>query len=107
MSFHQIQRQQGPPIPQLLAFWTSRGGVLRPYRLRAGLACFAALADAGCRHKLIVFGALKLRAFGWINKALGNLKASLAVAVHPLDYRQRAEHAQNAQHAQRDLAAFA
>ncbi|MBM3562389.1 MAG: IS1595 family transposase [Alphaproteobacteria bacterium] len=46
-----------------------------------GLACFCALADAGCRHTAIVTGsgakAAKTPAFKWVNTALGNIKAAL------------------------------
>jgi transposase-like protein len=46
-----------------------------------GLACFAAVVDAGCSHKAIVTGsgpkAAKTPAFKWVNTALGNIKAAL------------------------------
>lgn len=46
-----------------------------------GLACFSAVADAGCAHTAIVTGsgarAAKTPAFKWVNTALGNIKAAL------------------------------
>jgi ribosomal protein L37AE/L43A len=46
-----------------------------------GLACFAAVIEAGCTHTAIVTGsgaqAAKTPAFKWVNTALGNIKAAL------------------------------
>ncbi|MGB5084186.1 MAG: transposase, partial [Methylocystis silviterrae] len=46
-----------------------------------GLACFSAVADAGCSHQAIVTGsgpkAAKSPTFKWVNTALGNIKAAL------------------------------
>ena len=46
-----------------------------------GLACFAAVVDAGCTHTAIITGsgaqAAKTPTFKWVNTALGNIKASL------------------------------
>jgi transposase-like protein len=46
-----------------------------------GLACFAAVAEAGCAHTAIVTGsgskAAKTPTFKWVNTALGNIKAAL------------------------------
>ncbi len=60
-----------------------------------GLACFAAVADAGCTHAPMVVGSLKPRElpeFKWVNTALGNLKTTLAGAYHSLKYRKYASH---------------
>ena len=47
-----------------------------------GLACFAAVADAGCRHEVVKTGsgaaAARKPAFKWVNTALGNIKAAIA-----------------------------
>jgi ribosomal protein L37AE/L43A len=47
-----------------------------------GLACFAAVAEAGCRHEAIKTGsgaaAARTPAFKWVNTALGNIKAAIA-----------------------------
>jgi transposase-like protein len=62
--------------------------------LSDGLACFAAVADAGCIHTPRVVGALKPRdlpEFQWINTVLGNLKTSLAGALHAFNYRKYAD----------------
>ncbi len=46
-----------------------------------GLACFAAVAEAGCTHTAIKTGsgpqAVKAPAFKWVNTALGNIKSAL------------------------------
>ena len=56
-----------------------------------GLACFSAVADAGCLHLPMVVGSLKPRdlpSFKWVNTVLGNLKTTLAGAFHALNYRK-------------------
>ena len=66
-----------------------------------GLACFAAVVDAGCIHEPIVVGSRKPRdlpEFKWVNTVMGNLKTSLAGAFHALKYGK---------YGQRYLAAFA
>lgn len=66
-----------------------------------GLACFAGVLDAGCRHHPTVVGARKpkdLPEFGWINTVLGNLKTSLGGAYHAFGF---------AKYGTRYLAAFA
>jgi ISXO2-like transposase domain/Transposase zinc-ribbon domain len=46
-----------------------------------GLACFAAVAEAGCRHEVVRTGsgaaAARTPAFKWVNTALGNIKAAI------------------------------
>ena len=46
-----------------------------------GLACFAAVTKAGCRHTVIKTGsgarAARTPAFRWVNTALGNIKAAI------------------------------
>lgn len=69
--------------------------------LSDGLACFTAVAEAGCQHQPIVAGGRKpkeLPEFLWINTVLGNLKTSLGGAYHAFDF---------AKYASRYLAAFA
>jgi hypothetical protein len=54
------------------------------------LRCFAADADAGCMHVPTVVGALEPRdvpEFKWIDTLLGNLKITLAGALHSLNLR--------------------
>jgi ribosomal protein L37AE/L43A len=47
-----------------------------------GLACFGAVADAGCAHQVIKTGsgaaAARTPAFKWVNTALGNIKAAIS-----------------------------
>jgi len=66
-----------------------------------GLACFAGVTDAGCRHQPTTVGTRKpkdLPEFRWINTILGNLKTSLGGAYHAFDF---------AKYGTRYLAAFA
>jgi hypothetical protein len=60
-----------------------------------GLACFAAVADAGCVHFPTVVGERKPRdlpEFAWVNTVLGNLKTTLAGAHHAFNYGKYAAH---------------
>ena len=69
--------------------------------LSDGLACFAAVTDAGCTHSAEVVGQRKPRdlpQFKWINTVLDNLKTMLSGAYKAFGY---------AKYAQRYLAAFA
>ncbi len=54
-----------------------------------GLACFAAVADAGCQHRPVVVGTPKPRdlpQFKWVNTIVGNLKTSFGGAYHAFDF---------------------
>lgn len=54
-----------------------------------GLACFAAVREAGCEHHFTVVGSAKPRAlpqFKWVNTVLGNLKTSLSGAHHAFKF---------------------
>ncbi len=65
-----------------------------------GLACFAAVAEAGYTHQRTVMAGRKPDAvpqFRWINTVMGNLKTSLSGAYHAFNFRK---------HAARYLAAF-
>src|SRR5450759_4811240 len=69
--------------------------------LSDGLACFAAVTEAGCEHQAIIVGGRKPKdvpEFLWVNTILGNLKTSLGGAYHAFDF---------AKYAVRYLAAFA
>jgi len=77
-----------------IAQWA--GASLRPGTvvLSDGLACFAAVRQAGCVHHPRVVGGLKPRdlpEFKWVNTVLGNLKTTLAGAYHALKYRKYAQ----------------
>jgi hypothetical protein len=69
--------------------------------LSDGLACFAAVTEAGCQYQAIIVGGRKpkdLPEFLWLNTILGNLKTSLGCAYHAFDFGK---------YASRYLAAFA
>lgn len=58
-----------------------------------GLACFAAVTEAGCSHQPTVMAGRKPREvpeFRWINTVLGNLKTSLSGCYHAFDFRRYA-----------------
>jgi hypothetical protein len=66
-----------------------------------GLACFAAVTEAGCQHQAIIVGGRKpkeMLEFTWLNTVLGNLKTSLGGAYHAFGF---------AKYAPRYLGAFA
>ena len=59
--------------------------------LSDGLACFAAVTDAGCTHRAEVAGKRKPRdlpQFKWVNTLLGNLKTMVSGAYKALGYRK-------------------
>ncbi|GEM_PF-1826363 len=59
-----------------------------------GLACFGAVADAGCTHHPTVMAGRKPRdvpEFKWINTVLGNLKTSLSGCYHAFDFQKYAQ----------------
>ncbi len=65
-----------------------------------GLACFAAVTEAGCSHHPTVMAGRKPKAvpeFRWINTVLGNLKTSLSGCYHAFGFQK---------YASRYLAAF-
>ena len=62
--------------------------------LSDGLACFAAVTEAGCVHAPQVVGTRKPRdlpQFKWVNTILGNLKTSLHGAFHSLAWAKHAD----------------
>jgi len=56
-----------------------------------GLACFGAVADAGCAHQVIKTGsgaaAARTPAFKWVNTALGNIKAAIVGTYRAIDQK--------------------
>src|SRR5690554_1532267 len=58
-----------------------------------GLACFSAVAEAGCSHCPTVMAGRKPKdvpEFQWINTVIGNLKTSLSGCYHAFDFRKYA-----------------
>lgn len=58
-----------------------------------GLACFSAVAAAGCTHRPTGMPGRKPKGppeFPWINIVLGNLKTSLSGSYHAFDFRHYA-----------------
>jgi len=72
----QNNRIEANQIVRATRFYTVKDEVVSD-----GLACFAAVAEAGCTHTAIKTGsgpqAAKAPAFKWVNTALGNIKSAL------------------------------
>lgn len=63
--------------------------------LSDGLACFAAVVDAGCTHRVEIVGERKpkdLPQFKWVNTVLGNLKTMMSGAYKAVVYGKYADH---------------
>ena len=80
----QIKSSFGPSKPSAaLRSESSQSTALKPGAniVSDGLACFAAVTQAGCLHTSIKTGsgkqAVRTPAFKWVNTALGNIKAAL------------------------------
>jgi transposase-like protein len=56
-----------------------------------GLACFAAVTDAGCSHQVVKTGsgpaAARTPAFNWVNTALGNIKAAIVGTYRAIEQK--------------------
>ncbi len=56
-----------------------------------GLACFGAVADAGCSHQVVKTGsgapAARTATFKWVNTALGNIKAAIVGTYRAVDQK--------------------
>lgn len=85
------------PVPgftlKAVAAWAS--GHLAPGSavFSDGLACFGAVAEAGCSHHPTVMAGRKPKEvpeFKWVNTVLGNLKTSLSGCYHAFDFRKYA-----------------
>ena len=62
--------------------------------LSDGLACFAAVTEAGCTHRVEIVGQRKPRdlpQFKWVNTVLGNLKTMLSGAYKAFGYGKYAD----------------
>ena len=63
--------------------------------LSDGLACFGAVTEVGCTHRVEVVGKRKPRdlpQFKWVNTVLGNLKTMLCGAYRSFGYSKYADH---------------
>lgn len=75
--------------------WSEQHIVAGSTVISDGLACFNAVADAGCAHEKIVCGggraSVEAPEFYWVNTILGNLKSSLRSTYHAIrpEYAQR------------------
>jgi hypothetical protein len=88
-------------ISEAIAKWAKARLLPNTTVLSDGLACIAAVTEAGCVHTPKVDGTHKPRhlpEFKWVNTVLGNLKTMLASAYKALKFRK---------YAQTYLAAFA
>ncbi len=81
------------PVPgftrKAIADWAGAGLGLGCVVFSDGLACFAGVTDAGCRHRPTVAGDRRPRdlpEFKWINTRVGSLKTSFGGACHAFDF---------------------
>ena len=93
------------PVPGFtslaISIWAKANLAVGTSVLSDGLACFAAVTDAGCTHTAEVVGQRKPRdlpQFKWVNTVLGNLKTMISGAHKAFGY---------AKYADRYLSAFA
>ena len=74
-----------------IAHWAKRHLSADSYVVSDGLACFAAVTDAGCQHTYIVTGGgpdcISLVAFTWVNTMIGNVKRSINGAYHAINHK--------------------
>jgi len=85
------------PVPgfslQAIAQWAKTSLAPGCIVFSDGLACFAAVTQAGCTHQPTVVAGRKPRdlpEFQWINTVLGNLKTSLNGSYHAFNFRKYA-----------------
>ena len=76
--------------------WTAAHLEKGPHVRTDGLACFRAIARAGCSHEAVIIGDSrdpeKTSAFNWVNIVPGNLKTALRGTFHKLDSEHLARH---------------
>jgi transposase-like protein len=80
---------------QAISAWARANLAAGTSVLSDGLACFAAVTDAGCIHTAEVVGQRKPRdlpQFKWVNTVLGNLKTMLSGAYKAFGYAKYADH---------------
>lgn len=79
---------------EAIAHWAKSNLTPGSFVFSDGLACFAAVTEADCKHRAVVAGGRKPRdlpEFKWVNTVLGNLKTTLSGAYHSLKYRKYAQ----------------
>jgi len=86
------------PVPgftnQAISNWARANLAEGTSVLSDGLACFAAVTDAGCTHTVEVVGQRKPRdlpQFKWVNTVLGNLKTMISGAYKSFGYLKYAD----------------
>lgn len=86
------------PVPgftsQAISSWARANLAAGTCVLSDGLACFAAVTEAGCTHTVEVVGQRKPRdlpQFKWVNTVLGNLKTMLSGAYKAFGYAKYAD----------------
>jgi transposase-like protein len=80
---------------EAISIWAKVNLAPGTHVLSDGLACFAAVTEAGCTHTAEVVGDRKPRdlpQFKWVNTVLGNLKTMICGAYKAFGYRKYAHH---------------
>jgi len=74
-----------------IARWAKHHLSTESHVISDGLACFAAVTEAGCQHTCIVTGGgpdcVSLEAFTWVNTMIGNVKNSLTGTYHAINHK--------------------
>ena len=74
-----------------IAHWAKRHLSADSYVVSDGLACFAAVTEAGCQHTYIVTGEgpeyISLVAFTWVNTMIDNVKRSINSVYHAINHK--------------------
>jgi transposase-like protein len=87
------------PVPgftsEAISAWSQANLTAGASVLSDGLACFAAVTDAGCTHTVEVVGQRKPRElpqFKWVNTILANAKTMISGAYKAFGYAKYADH---------------
>ncbi len=74
-----------------IAKWAKRHLSAGSLVVSDGLACFAAVSEAGCQHTAIVTGGgpacVTLETFTWVNTMIGNVKRSINGSYHAIQHK--------------------
>jgi hypothetical protein len=74
-----------------IARWDKRHLSPNSHVVSDGLACFAVVKDAGCKHSSIVTSGgpefVSLESFTWVNTMIDNVKRSMNEAYHAINHK--------------------
>jgi hypothetical protein len=72
-----------------IAHWAKRHLSPNSHVVSDGLACFAAVKEAGCQTCIVTGGAecISLESFTWVKTMIGNVKRSMNGAYHAINHK--------------------